>query len=163
MGLALAACSPGDRGVLQPIASPGVEPVSTHGLPGDTARVAVGDVTADVTGSWSNANETVEVVYRARTPIGFPFVATSTWRGQALPASAAWDRSVPAAGNAVGRPLLSTGSNTGRIELTGKTTTIVQIEFARSGDPRPGSGDEVAIAIPMPQGARTVRFRVAPE
>ena len=155
----LAACSPGNRGTLQPVASAGVELTSTHGLPDDTARLSAGDVTADVTGSWTNTNETVEVSYRAPVPTRFPLNATSTWRGQAVRASAAWNRSAPAAGNAIGQPLLDQG----RIELAGGATATVQIEFARSGDDRPAIGDEVSIAVPMPGGARTVRFRVAAE
>ncbi len=155
----LAACSPGGRGTLQPIARAGVELTSTHGLPDDTARLSAGDVTADVTGSWTNTNETVEVSYRAPVPTRFPLNATSTWQGQAVQASAAWDRSAPAAGNAIGHPLLDQG----RIELAGGATTTVQIEFARSSDDRPATGDEVSIAVPMPGGARTVRFRVAGE
>jgi len=155
----LAACSPGGRGTLEPIASAGVELTSTHGLPDDTARLSAGDVTADVTGSWTNTNETVEVSYRAPVPTRFPLNATSTWRGQAVRASAAWNRSAPAAGNAIGQPLLDRG----RIELAGGATATVQIEFARPGDNRPAIGDEVSIAVPLPGGARTVRFRVAAE
>jgi len=155
----LAACSPGGRGTLHPVASAGVELTSTHGLPDDTARLSAGDVTADVTGSWTNTNETVEVSYRAPVPTRFPLNATSTWQGQAVRASAAWNRSAPAAGNAIGQPLLEQG----RIELAGGATTTVQIEFARPGDDRPAIGDEVSIAVPMPGGARTVRLRVAAE
>lgn len=155
----LVACSPGGRGTLQPVASAGVELTSTHGLPDDTARVSAGDVTADITGSWTNTNETVDVSYRAPVPTRFPLNATSTWQGQAVRASAAWNRSASAAGNAIGQPLLDQG----RIELAGGEKATLQIEFARSGDDRPAIGDEVSIAVPMPGGARIVRFRVAGE
>ena len=155
----LAACSPRTRGVLQPVASAGVETVSTHGLPGDTARLSVGGVTADITGSWNDANETVVVAYLSDVPVTLLLASTATWRGQTAPASGAWDTSAPAPGNAVGLPLL----NNKQIALATGAATKIQIEYARTGDPRPATGDEVVVTIPMPQGARAVRFRLAGE
>ncbi|WP_347093462.1 hypothetical protein [Sphingomonas parapaucimobilis] len=145
--------------MLEPIAGAGVDTVSTHGLPGDTARVSVGGVTADVTGSWNYANETVVIAYRADTPADFPLISTATWQGHIAPVSDAWDTSAPSPGNAVGRPLLDQG----RITLVAGARKQIQMEYARPGQPRPAIGDELIVTVPMPQGARAVRFRIAKE
>ncbi|MFL0588317.1 hypothetical protein ACH0BU_16990 [Sphingomonas olei] len=152
---------------MQPVAGSQVETVWTRGLPDDTTRQSGDGVTADVSRSWSNANETMEVVYRARLPSKFSLAATATWQGEAVPASAAWDQSAstssaaakPTTGNALGRPLLDRR----RLDVAGGMASTVQIVFARAGDHRPAIGDQVAIAVPMPHGARIVRFRVAAE
>lgn len=158
--LLLGACSPGERGALEPIAGPGVALASTRGLPDDTARLNGGGVRADVTGRWSNANESVEIAYTASSPAVFRIASGSTWRGEAVPASNAWDVSTEEPGNAVGRPLLGGPG----LRLAAGERRTVQLVFDRpGGDRRPALGDEVAITVPMPDGPVPVRFRLGGE
>ncbi len=156
--LACLACARADRGMLQPLADPGVLLVSTQGLPGDTARLAAGGVTADVTGAWSSSGPSVEVVYRGgAVPARVPVAPTLTWRGRTTSASHAWDTTAAVPGNAVGRPLLAGSLTIGRRERR-----RVQIEFSGAGD-GPTIDDEVTVAVPMPDRARPVRFKLSPE
>jgi hypothetical protein len=156
----LLACSPGDRGSLDPAAGAGVALVSTHGLPNDTARLSTGGVIADVTGRWSEQGESIEIAYRGgATSSPITIRSTSTWNGQAARASGAWDRSLVVSGNTNGRPLPE-GST---LQLVSGKQTTVQIEYDRTGGGGPNIGDEVTITIPMPGEARLVRFRVAGE
>ncbi len=154
----LTACSPGNHGALQPEAAADITLVSTGGLPNDTARLSSGGVTADVTGLWSDQGESVEIRYRSQTAADVPIASGSTWNGQSAPATAAWDRSAPEPGNALGRPLLGAGP----LHLKPKATTIVQIEYDRQASGL-AIGDKVIILVPMPGGSRAVRFRVAGE
>ena len=161
LAVTLAACSEGDRGVLEPKRDEGIELVSTHGHPNDTARLQAGGITADVDGRWSNQGESIEIRYRSgNLPARIEMTAASTWNGQTAPATAAWDRTVPEPGNAIGRPLLDAGP----LRLAAGETKLVQVQFDRAVDgDRPSIGDEVTVTVPMPGGARATRFRVAGE
>ena len=161
LALALTACAAAERGALEPIAGPGITLVATHGLPDDTARLSARGVTADVTGAWSDQGESIEIIYRAGpAPATIAIDSSATWQERRAPASAAWDRTVAVAGNALGRPLLGTSG----LHLTAGGRRIVQIEYGRAtGGVRPVLGDEVAIAVPMPGGAQPVRFRLGAE
>ena len=154
----LTACTFG-HGPLKPIAGPGVTLVSTHGLPNDTARLNAGGVTADVIGDWGARGEGVEVQYRSgpaasRIEMQFRF----SWKGAVAPATAAHDVTKPEAVDPGGR-LLIAGSV---LSLPPGAHRSIDVNYDRkpSGD-HPKIGDEIAVAIPMPGGARTVRFRVA--
>lgn len=156
-----AACSPGNRGVLDPLEGVGVERVSTHGQPNDTARLRLDGVTADVTGRWSDVGESIEVAYQAGPqPARIAITAASEWQGQPAPATDAWDRSTTEPGSPIGRRLLETG----RLDVPAGERRLVQIQFDRAdGAGRPTIGDEVTVSVPMPGGARRVRFRVSGE
>lgn len=152
------ACSQASRGSLSPVAGPGVTRTSTGGLPGDTARLSGGGVTADVTGRWSDRNETIEIRYRAgpaTVRIAMQRVAT----GKARVATSAWDRTKPFPGNAIGRPLLDAAP----LAIAAGGEAHVQVEFARGTRAPLSIGDEVTLAVPMPDGIRPVRFRVGGE
>lgn len=159
--LACLGCSPGDRGMLQPVAADGVTLVSTHGLPDDTARLTGGGVVADVTGSWAGTGPSVEIVYRTGTaPATFAVAPKLTWKGIVTPASHAWDRTLPVPGNTLGRPLLDSGA----LSLEPGERRTVVVEFAMQAAPGvPTLEDDVMVAVPMPDRARPVRFRLAPE
>lgn len=159
--LACLGCSPGDRGTLQPLADEGMTLVSTHGLPDDTARLTSGGVTADVTGRWADTGPSVEIVYQtAATPATLAVKPTLTWQRKAAPATAAWDRTTPVPGNTLGQPLLGAGALT----LRPRERRTVVVEFAMpTGGASPTMKDEVTVGVPMPDGTRPVRFRLAPE
>jgi hypothetical protein len=156
--LLLTGCSSASRGSLSPVAESGVTLVSTEGLPDDTARLSGSGVTADVTGRWSQQNETIEIRYRAgAVPVRIAIRGGAT--GIARPATSAWDRTKPFPGNAIGRPLLDEAPLT--IAANGEAR--VQIEFARANDTPLSIGDRVTLAVPMPDGARAVTFRAGGE
>lgn len=157
----VSACSSGDRGMLEPLPDPGIELISTHGLPDDTARLRAGGVTADVTGRWSDQGESVEIEYvSGPTPARIAVGSGATWNGETAPATAAWDLSTREPGNAIGRPLLGQDP----LRLAANERKRVQIEFDRTeGKSHPAMGDEVAVTIPMPGGAHVTRFRIAGE
>ena len=162
LALSLPACAQSHRGTLNPVRAAGVELVSTHGLPDDTVRLSEGGITADVTGRWSDQGESIEIRYRAGpTPTRLPIVSASTWHGHSAPANAAWDRSAPEPGNAIGRPLLDAGT----LDVAPGKPKLVQIEYGRTTPDGEGPtiGDEVIITVPMPGGARETRFRVSGE
>ena len=161
LAAALVACSPPGRGVLEPVGGAGVTLVESHGIPDDTARLVEGGVTADVVGDWSARGESIEITYRASgSPASLAIASSSTWRDQAVPASAAWDRSGSHAGNVMGEPLLARG----RLALAAGRTTVVQVEYDRpAGAARPAAGAELTITVPMPHGAQPVRFRLGAE
>lgn len=157
----LAGCAPEHRGALEPIAGPGVVLVSAHGLPHDAVRLSGGGVTANVTGRWSDEGESVEVEYRSGpTPVRVAIASVSFLDGRVARATAAWDRSAPVPGNAIGRPLPANGA----LDVRPGERKLVQIKYGRpsTGD-RPVIGDVVSITIPMPGRAHAVRFRVAGE
>ena len=156
--LLAAACSEDGQGTLMPVAAPGLTLVSTQGQMNDTARLIADGVRADVTGAWSNTNESIEVAYAVSKPATVPIGGASTWKGAAAPTSGAWDVSVEHPGNVRGRPLLEEGE----LRLKPDDRPTVLIFFDRSGERnRPALGDEVTITVPMPGGPRPVRFRLA--
>ncbi|KQM62178.1 MULTISPECIES: hypothetical protein [unclassified Sphingomonas] len=152
------ACSQASRGSLSPIGGPGVALTSTEGLPGDTARLSGGGVTADVTGRWSEQNETIEIRYRAG-PAVVKVAMQPNAAGDARVATSAWDRTRPFPGNAIGRPLLHATP----LAIAAGGEARVQIEFARGGDAPLTIGDTVTLAVPMPDGVYPVRFRAGRE
>ena len=157
----VAGCSPTSRrGTLMPVGSAGISLVSTHGLPNDTARLDSAGTTVDVTGRWSDQGETLEMRYRsAHVPASLQVASTSTWKGHAAAASAAWDRSVGEPGNAIGRPLLGAGT----LQLAQDQAKLIQIEYNRPGLTGRAIGDEISFGVPTPEGSRSVSFRVSGE
>lgn len=159
LAVALAACSP-PGGTLTPVAGPGVALVSTHGLPGDTARLSAGGVIADVTGAWSRSGVSLEVRYRAgATGARMQIAPTLTREGRMIAAAGAWDRTTAEPGNVMGRPLLA-GSLAMR--PAGRRTVAIEFEVASPPAPALASGNEVTVTVPMPGGARPVRFTLGP-
>ncbi len=154
IAVALPACSQTSRGSLSPVAGPGIVLTSTEGLPDDTARLSGGGVTADVTGRWSEQNETIEIRYRAG-PAAVRIAMRPGAAGDVRVATSAWDRTKPFPGNAIGRPLL----NVAPLAIAAGGEARVQIEFARGGDTPLTIGDTVTLAVPMPDGVHPVRFR----
>jgi hypothetical protein len=150
----LPACSQAYRGSLSPVAGPGVTLTSTEGLPGDTARLSGGGITADVTGRWSDRNETIEIRYRAG-PAPVRIAVRSAAVGAGRVATSAWDLTKPFPGNAIGRPLLDEAP----LVIAARGEARVQIEFAHSKGPPLSIGDAVTLTVPMPDGPRPVSFR----
>lgn len=147
--------------MLQPLPGEGVTLTSTQGLPNDTARVAAGGVTADVTGRWSENNQTLEVTYRAgAAPASFAVAPTISWKGNIMSASHAWDRTTPVSGNVLGRPLLDAGPLL--FKPRERRTIAIEFPLAANGA-KPALGDEVTATLPMPNAAVAVRFRLGPE
>lgn len=155
---ALLACSPGDRGALEPVGGPNVALVDTHGLPGDTARLVAGGTTADVTGAWSKTRETIEIAYRTGAmPATIALTSAVRWQGQATPASHRWDRTTRDPGNALGRPLPAAMP----LRLRANDRRVVVIEYDRvPAGVGPAQGDRLTIAVPLPGGGIPVDFRL---
>ena len=160
LAIVLVACSPDDRGRLEPISGPDVTLVSTHGIPEDTARLSVGGVVADVTGLWSNQNESVDIVYKATaSAVVVPISSASTWNAAAAPATQAEDVTERKKGDLHGRKVLG-----GDLRLMPGESRTVEIIYDRPGEgARPRYGDEVTITVPMPGRAVPIRFRLAGE
>lgn len=79
--------------------------------------------------------------------------------GGSRAATSAWDRTKPFPGNAIGRLLLDEAP----LAIAAGGEARVQIEFARGNAMPLSIGDEVTLAVPMPDGMRAVRFRAGGE
>lgn len=161
LALLAVACSSGDHGPLQPTAGSGVALRSTRGLPNDTARVAGGGISADVVGSWSADTVIAEITYRsAAAPAALRIDTRIRRAADEVPATSAWDRTVPQPGNAIGRPLLATR----RLDLAPRDRRIVQIEYLRPPKlARFAGGERIRMLVPLPGGQVEVAFDTAGE